>query len=185
MSDVVELKKAIACHLFLDNLQEILCKWNDEHIRCGCIRCTDMQGGNYPSYDENINHDRQENDFSRYWKSSFGPMTTPADGQCLLWDAFVTKCKQFDAPIPNTEIDHPFRYPRYFNISVCLGRASPGSFNKQNVHLRWRYRVKNLDWYSQKNTVYIMLYHLDCELNMENNPSKTFDEWFVVKGISL
>lgn len=181
-SSINELRKAIACELFLDNLGDYLSRVNDDFVRCGCERCTDMYGGNYPNDEEYNRGDTTLKCWEPgYWVSSTGPINIVPIEKCLLYEWFKQKCVDFKVIVPDDNIDHPKFYPRSFDINLCLGRHldSGGLGDFKN---RWRYKIKQLTYNKQVKTIYRLLHHIDY-YGFDDSP--TFDEWFCVKGVSL
>ncbi len=174
-----ELKKAIACHLFLDNLQSYLNIINDEIVKCGCPKCTDDIGGNYPHDEENIDRKTQS---LKPGKGQINHIEKTKD--CLLYKWFKEKCKEFNAPVPIDDVDNPKWYPRSFNLMTCLGRGNKGWNTEENLKKRWRFRVKQLKYEEQVKTVYRMLYEID-NLGCPYGDDEKFESWFRVKGVSL
>lgn len=180
--------KAVACYVFLDNLQNRLNYINDDHIKCGCDRCTDFYGGSYPGDEENY-IDNNENGYPSM-HSSNGQMTKK-DNVCLLYEWFKTLCSKFNCPIPDDNVDHPFVHPRSWNITTCLGKGlcdddhMCGSLIDNHHH--WRYYIKNMTFKQQKNTVYRMIHAMSDRHNYFANSEldSSFESWFSVKGNPL
>ena len=63
---LILLKEAIAEDKFLDSLQDFFNEVNDFLVKCGCARCVDRFGGNYPREEEN--HGVGEDGNTLYWK---------------------------------------------------------------------------------------------------------------------
>jgi len=112
---LLELKKATACAQFLDDLQTVFNDVNDCVVNCGCIRCTDLIGGNYPYEDE------ENRDGHGSLKCSDGTMHKVPLNDCLMYKYVKDKCVEFNVPVPNDKIDHPQLYTRSYNLSECLG----------------------------------------------------------------
>lgn len=180
--------KAVACHLFLDNLQTCLEYINDYHIKCGCNRCTDYIGGNYPDYEENY----IENGYPS--KQSSNGQMIKEDGVCLLYQWFKTLCAEFNCPIPDDDVDNPFIHPRSWDISTCLGKGIGDDVNGDHIcgssissHHHWRYYIKNMTFEQQKNTVYKMMHAMSDHHNYfaSMQLESSFESWFSIKECAL
>ena len=183
----MEIKKATAQHLFLDSLQDYIRDANDYVVRCGCKRCTDMIGGNYPElgHEDEGNRGTGRPGSPNYWVSCYGEMKEVDARDCVLYKWFKSKCEEFKVPVPDDDIDHPWRYPRMFNLMTCLGRGLiKSSISSDEVTKRWRARVKALSYPQQVATVYPMIYSIYCD-GTAYDEVDSFQDWFVVKGVSL
>ena len=167
-TQLIALKAAIAHDLVENNLQETLQHINQNIVHCGCNRCTQFVGGNYP---ENRVYPSLSSD--GYPPLEDGSIAVPVN-ECLLYTWFQSQCQQFKVPISNDEVDHPQHWPVNFNLTRCLGvdksSSTPGS---------WDFRVRNLPYLQQVETIYQMLYQLGPPKD------RNFAQWFRYQGLSL
>ncbi|AYV86712.1 MAG: hypothetical protein Sylvanvirus7_10 [Sylvanvirus sp.] len=179
--ELLDLKAAISRELFLDNLQSLLDWVNEDIVKCGCERCSDFIGGNYPKHD---------NYFEEHNK--WGPLsleTNPVEDikGCLLFKWFKSTCEEFKVIVPRDEQDNPSLHLRSFKLTTCLGEGvlnlGLGDFDQS-----WRQRIKRLPYATQVNTVYRMLYAMTVNEKKRVYPDVemiSFTDWFRVKNHSL
>jgi len=173
-----DVKKATACVLFLDNLQNYLNIVNDDFVGCGCPRCTDMIGGNYPE-DEDNKGPSEPGDPNFWIRSGGRPMLAVPTDRCALYEWFQVMCIKWNCLIPEDGIDHPKFWPRSYNLTTCMGKGQGGKITGN-----WRYRVKALSFEKQMETLYPLLHDID-HFTSTPQDKQSFADWFTVKGISL
>lgn len=185
--ELIALKKTTACYMYLDELGDYLDEINDSIVRCGCDRCTDKMGSNYPKEEENRGVPTPDPCWKPgYWVCSKGQMTHVPISQCLLYQWFKDKCKEYKCIVPDDTIDHPQLYPRSCCLHWCLGNLQCGH-DAATVKKRWRFKIKALSYQVQVDTIYRLLYYMDVEALVEEgfDAGQTFEQWFTIKGHSL
>lgn len=169
--ELVALKKAVACFKFLDDLQHYLNNVNEMIVNCGCDRCVEPCGGNY---DDDVELLPTQ-------------LVHVPVSQCLLYTWFKNKCIKYKCVVPDDDYDHPKHYPGNFRLSTCLGRALySGGWDESKVHHRWRYKIKQLSYDVQVQTIYRLMYNMEkLAFPDESDVIESFEDWFRIKGQSL
>ena len=138
VEEVVTLKKILAKHAFLANIQTYLNILNDNIVKCNCIMCIDIISGNYSSFYD------------------IDTVETINDSRCLLYEYFKKECRKWGVIPPNDKYDKP-DLDKLNNLSGWL-KSSPES---------WFYKVSTIEYNIQIKTLYPMLHSFYLILNDE------------------
>jgi len=185
VEELVALKKATACSLYLDKLQAYLIAANMGVVKCGCDHCLGGSSGDNNVEYLNVSRLRPDLVFHsaearKYKRTVFG---LTDDEPCRLYEWFKARCVEFDVPAPDDKVDHPAIWPDTFQLTTCLGRGLGESWSRAPETFSWRNRVKQLPYAVQIKTLYQMIHAIvtltqKAALDENKEEPMTFQDWF-------
>jgi len=181
--ELKRLKQNVAEKLFLHNyVHESLIEINNLLICCGCESCTYKEGPNYLQYEFCRGPGQEEGDGQAYWKSSISDVKPVPVSQCLLYQWFKTQCEEWKAPIPDDAFDSPAVRPLSLTLAQSLGMDIVMTYHKQ-----WSFRVDQLSYQQQIDTVYHMIHSWTKMIVPADSHlfKESFEQWFFLRNSSL